>query len=80
MSRHIGWNSGTTYAAPCSCHNEQLARSLTADGCLPTWPLALPITSRMQVDGGFEPGADVGPMISKDAKARAESIIQKSEF
>lgn len=32
----------------------------------------------LKVDGGFEPGADVGPMISKEAKARAESIIQKS--
>lgn len=31
------------------------------------------------MDGGFEPGADVGPMISKQALVRAESIIQKSE-
>jgi len=33
----------------------------------------------LRVDGGFEPGADVGPMISREAKARAEAIIQKSE-
>lgn len=33
----------------------------------------------LKVDGGFEPGADVGPMISREAKARAESIIAKSE-
>ncbi|KIZ05257.1 methylmalonate-semialdehyde dehydrogenase [Monoraphidium neglectum] len=32
----------------------------------------------LKVDGGMEPGADVGPMISKEAKARAESIIGKS--
>ncbi|KAI8469036.1 MAG: Aldehyde/histidinol dehydrogenase [Monoraphidium minutum] len=32
----------------------------------------------LKVDGGFEPGADVGPMISKEAKARAEAIIEKS--
>jgi malonate-semialdehyde dehydrogenase (acetylating)/methylmalonate-semialdehyde dehydrogenase len=31
----------------------------------------------LKVDGGFEPGADVGPMISKQALARAESIIAK---
>jgi malonate-semialdehyde dehydrogenase (acetylating) / methylmalonate-semialdehyde dehydrogenase len=33
----------------------------------------------LRVDGGFEPGADVGPMISPEAKARAERIIAKSE-
>jgi malonate-semialdehyde dehydrogenase (acetylating)/methylmalonate-semialdehyde dehydrogenase len=32
----------------------------------------------LKVDGGFEEGADVGPMISKEALARAEAIIQKS--
>lgn len=30
----------------------------------------------MQVNGGFEPEADVGPMITPEAKARCEQLIQ----
>jgi hypothetical protein len=30
----------------------------------------------IQVTGGFEDGADVGPMISVQAKERAEELIQ----
>lgn len=32
----------------------------------------------LKVDGGFEPGADVGPMISREALARAEGIVATS--
>jgi malonate-semialdehyde dehydrogenase (acetylating)/methylmalonate-semialdehyde dehydrogenase len=31
----------------------------------------------LKVDGGMEAGADIGPLISKEAKARAESLIQQ---
>lgn len=30
----------------------------------------------VQVNGGFEPDADVGPMITPEAKARCEQLIQ----
>jgi len=29
-----------------------------------------------QVNGGFEAGADVGPLITPEAKARCEQLIQ----
>jgi malonate-semialdehyde dehydrogenase (acetylating)/methylmalonate-semialdehyde dehydrogenase len=32
----------------------------------------------MQVNGGMEPDADVGPMITPEAKQRAEALIQSA--
>ena len=34
----------------------------------------------IQVTGGFEDGADVGPMISVQAKERAEQLIQVQHY
>ena len=31
---------------------------------------------KLKVTGGFEPDADLGPLISRDAKARVEKLIQ----
>lgn len=33
-------------------------------------------TPAVQVNGGFEPDADVGPVITPEAKARCEKLIQ----
>jgi acyl-CoA reductase-like NAD-dependent aldehyde dehydrogenase len=34
---------------------------------------------KLKVNAGHEPGTDIGPVISKESKARIENIIEKSE-
>jgi malonate-semialdehyde dehydrogenase (acetylating) / methylmalonate-semialdehyde dehydrogenase len=33
---------------------------------------------KLKITGGFEPDADLGPLISRDAKARVERLIRES--
>ena len=44
--------------------------------CPPTCPPARPDVAHLQVSAGWEPGCDIGPVISKEAKARIERLIE----
>jgi len=45
-----------------------------------TWlPELIERASKLKVNGGFEQGADVGPLISPAAKSRVESLIASAE-
>jgi hypothetical protein len=54
-------------------HSELLADVLVAFSL--RW---LVVCALLQVNGGFEADADVGPMITPEAKARCEQLIQAS--
>ena len=44
-----------------------------------TWlPELARLASELHIDGGFEAGADLGPVISPESKARIESLIQSA--
>ncbi|KAJ2719615.1 hypothetical protein GGI07_005113 [Coemansia sp. Benny D115] len=46
-------------------------------GAAAEWiPLIVERARQLRVDGGLEPGADLGPLISRQALQRAESLIQ----
>ena len=34
---------------------------------------------KLRIDGGFEPGADLGPLISPESKQRVEDLIASAE-
>lgn len=49
-------------------------------GVTKDWLPDLVIKARqLRVDGGFEPGADVGPVISAQSKAKIEQLIQSAQ-
>lgn len=41
------------------------------------FPLSETVLAWLQLNAGWEADVDVGPMISREAKARAEKLIQK---
>src|SRR4051794_19845822 len=41
-------------------------------------PALVERAKKLKITGGFEPDADLGPLISRDAKARVERLIQES--
>lgn len=49
-------------------------------GVTKDWLPDLVIKARqLRVDGGFEPGADVGPVISAQSKAKIERLVQSAQ-